>query len=1166
MTISINNIPITQSITKYVDKIQTEILTFTFTAPIGSTSSIVWKLIKTPTSYNDQSNVVVFGNSNIQSTNTTETLLLDLAGSYKIEIEEKINGLSKKYLVFIECSSLKDKISSPFPGETTELNSAEGWARKVERSIQGVSQHEGNISAIGILDGEGELSIGECVVISDVSNTIISGFSYKFQKINDFKLINPEKNSAVGIVIKKASSSAEHVFINSPIYVVAFKGSFDLDQAITGFSDNDFIYYDTTSTTITNEIDDHYVGKYFTSAGTNFNLIIEQQIQIIYETDLPLTGYFYYTKEHNNTSDWIRVGTTEEYYIRITHGLNTQNLIVECWNLENDNKEYKVFPSRIKKVDDNVIDIFVEGTIDENARYTGRTNILRVDVYDESQVKSLINIDKDGVFIGYSDYLNFKSGEGINLNMIKQQSGVMDIEITKTGSADTGFHNLSKNDQGGSLDYSYSDEMININRLLTIDNNNLYVLKNTNSIYGLTDSIILKYDISAISDINSTSESYGIPIINVLLDNQLNTNNNNIKYNISKLGNNDGFVVYGNNIYVLNTYDDNNILNIDNSIYSVINVYDLDFSFIKSFPFYINDNFIPKDFNIYDDEIYIYGFENNFDNKLKKYSLNFNTLILDIIITGTFEMYDNFITSVNQIYNYQSIDGDFIVNIITNSNTPTLDTIKTFSITTPEINDNDNIKLSYYDNKFYTVSSDNIILIYDSTLTLTNSITLTNNNTNIKINYILPQTSDIFYCKSVIGNSVYGTIITKNTDTTATITYFFPLTYVADYHMTILEKKKIITLNDSNLVHKTGTETITGAKNLQYAGTSNNYTLTKSSGAFVIGDLPNFSSNSIINKWFLDNTYPKKNIKGSGNILINGTTNNYQSVFSTDLLLSINQTAILGDTSNSGITVNGVATIPKVLLGNTPVTIAQSKASNLNNGYISSADWNNFNSYMWKSIGNNITILKNDQIGNTFNGTYPHVYTKPELTGSVFLYNKVTNGMTIKMIDSGNNIYYGIVINKYVTGIIPVYVTSFILDSYLDSITGELFVGDCGRYCQEKYVITGSWAFQEVDDIFESYLRTKCYFNRSNVKLIAISTQQLGTGVNSICGIVKTLSDGITKENVQLINPFCTTDNSFIFITSDYAFFDPNERLNISVTNIDSNCSDLTFTLHYIVI
>jgi hypothetical protein len=410
MSITINGLSINQP-TQTLTKNQKEQLNCVHT-PQGTGAAVIWKLLKTPVSYNTPAYIVkwVTGND-IISTSTTESLVLNLSGSYYIEIEEVVNGITKKYLVYVDCKALRDYVSIPFPGETTQFNAVDGWARKVETTLQSLSHNEGTLIGAGVATGTEEYVIGDCVCIKDIDNTDISGFFYELQSAANIII----KNSKVGIVIDKLETSGSTIYSEEPIYIVLFDGAVKIKTTIPLYNiTNSVVYYDVNSCALTNNSGDHYVGKYYYVDASNIVLSIDDPMYLNYSRESS-SGLYFNTLEFEDT-DWFDETPDPEYSITFNHNLNSYNLMVEVWDETSPNK-VKIEVSRINKYDENTLIMYVTSSPD--GTFKGRVNVQRIDNTGSIPVNTKINVSKNGTSVGNSGTLNFIEGTDITLTIAK---------------------------------------------------------------------------------------------------------------------------------------------------------------------------------------------------------------------------------------------------------------------------------------------------------------------------------------------------------------------------------------------------------------------------------------------------------------------------------------------------------------------------------------------------------------------------------------------------------------------------------------------------------------------------------------------------------------------------------------------------------------------------
>ena len=274
--IKINNVPIINPITTFTHN-QKEKISF-----VCDSGTVLWELLRIPTSCNDPITKIGWNTSTEQtSAELTDYLILQLSGTYKIQITyTSTSGVIVRYMIVIEALSLKDTATIPFGGESVEMNTQEGWAKKVEKNLQLLSQNNGNFSIIGVYEDLYEvydLIVGDLVCISDIKDTYQSGFIYEIMRAEDYTA----QNGIVGIVIdvKESGGSVEYD-IDGKYYTVAFKGAFLLDSFPLTEGN---IYYNHTSHILTEtESGNLFVGKYKSGV-----LVIENEMWFDVEVYIP---------------------------------------------------------------------------------------------------------------------------------------------------------------------------------------------------------------------------------------------------------------------------------------------------------------------------------------------------------------------------------------------------------------------------------------------------------------------------------------------------------------------------------------------------------------------------------------------------------------------------------------------------------------------------------------------------------------------------------------------------------------------------------------------------------------------------------------------------------------------------------------------------------------
>ena len=442
---------------------QKEILTFEH-SPDNVGDTITWSIVEAPISNNNSSYSETWVTSGAAtSTETTETIILNLSGTYKLECTEVIAGVTRKYLVFVQCEALKDLVTTPFPGETTELNTFKGWSRKVENSIQSLAQFEGSFSVVGSATGVETYSVGDVVVIKDVLETDPSGFLYELEDATT----TSDDNGRVGIVVKKIDSSGDVVYDGGPWYHVIFQGAFIIESQIPPFNTTDgLIYYDSTNKELTDDPGSgFYVGKYLYDAVKGIVVVIEVRMVLDYEFTLPSNGLYYYNKTFNATTDWSDdisgiVAPGDGYYVMtVPHSLATNNLLFEMWD---DGSGSNIAVEGVDKIHQENVNnsyIFVnKGTGDLDGRFSGRVNVIRMDGGNDAGAIDVgnVSVEKDDVEVLSTNTINFEALTGITLNVLDETTKST-IQIGTTASSGVSTHTDLASVMGGEFTYRSGD-------------------------------------------------------------------------------------------------------------------------------------------------------------------------------------------------------------------------------------------------------------------------------------------------------------------------------------------------------------------------------------------------------------------------------------------------------------------------------------------------------------------------------------------------------------------------------------------------------------------------------------------------------------------------------------------------------------------------------------
>lgn len=387
--------------------------------PSSSSHTIKWKLIKTPFSIGNPMMEYVFQESgSAESQEQTEYLLLDIQGSYKIEIEEDTIESKYIYTLAIQVNGLKNKSSAPFPGETTEIDNVDGYMRKIEQATQRLTEESGSFSVIGVLDpnDENRLDLGETVVIKEnefIESIIPAGHTWELERAN----LTTQENALVGIVIERNTFERYDGDPSETFYRVGFLGQFNIPTSLPdpleslGDSGGSF-YYDPTSKSV--EVDysptRFHWGRYITVEPTydvsGYNVIvIESLMKLIPEGGLSsnfLTSFTLEFDRHDGDGDikWeadTSSPNTTKYEISFFHGLQSNNLLVEVWKEPNEQSIYeewvRVDIDEIIKEDENNMTLRItelDPNPDPTSDFKGRINIIKLDDSKEFKPGGLV--------------------------------------------------------------------------------------------------------------------------------------------------------------------------------------------------------------------------------------------------------------------------------------------------------------------------------------------------------------------------------------------------------------------------------------------------------------------------------------------------------------------------------------------------------------------------------------------------------------------------------------------------------------------------------------------------------------------------------------------------------------------------------------------------------
>jgi len=321
--------------------------------PVSTIWSIKWKLIKTPFSIGNPAREYVFESGLDISEQQTDYITLDMSGSYKIEVEEVVDGITNYFVIAIQANALKDDTTAPFPEETTEIDTDDGFLRKIEQTIQHLSENEGNRSLIGVYDShQSPLNLGETVVTKETSFIDdINPAGHVWEIETAFE--STQSNALVGIIIGKYTKLQYDGNPSKVYYHVAYLGQYNVEVSMPmplsslGSTGGNF-YFITDSKTVTDNFapNHKYWGKYITEDpsinNSGYNVIsLENMIYLNYPEDLFNSTFSLEFDRHDGIGD-VRWAPDDIYpnvtvwEIEFLHELDSNNLVVEVWKEPND--------------------------------------------------------------------------------------------------------------------------------------------------------------------------------------------------------------------------------------------------------------------------------------------------------------------------------------------------------------------------------------------------------------------------------------------------------------------------------------------------------------------------------------------------------------------------------------------------------------------------------------------------------------------------------------------------------------------------------------------------------------------------------------------------------------------------------------------------------------
>ena len=416
MAIKLNDIYTIQSETTGLEFLQLTRIKLEY-VPVSSVWSIRWKLVSSPHSIGNPLMLYTFDSGletsyadNTDTTHKIEYLTLLLSGTYKIEVEENVDGHVKQYELVFQSNALNDRTTAPFPWETTEVDENDGYMRKIEQTIQRLSEKTGSLSVIGV-NHDVEFQLGQCVVVKGtefIENIVPAGHIWEIENVSS----SVQDNSVVGIIVEKNEMIRFGTEDNEIFYKVAFRGNFNLPISLPeplaslGETGGSF-YYDPSSKSVKIDYNPNYVywGKYITVAPTEepetlgYNVISLENLAFLNYPDGDFnTSFSLKFSRHDGTEDvkWTSFGDPiEGWEISFFHGLDSNNLIVEVWkepSLQSDLNWERVSLDAIIKDDENHMTIRIseiDPTADPTSDFNGRINIINLNDVSETKPNGL---------------------------------------------------------------------------------------------------------------------------------------------------------------------------------------------------------------------------------------------------------------------------------------------------------------------------------------------------------------------------------------------------------------------------------------------------------------------------------------------------------------------------------------------------------------------------------------------------------------------------------------------------------------------------------------------------------------------------------------------------------------------------------------------------------
>jgi hypothetical protein len=262
------------------------------------------------------------------------TIVLKQFGRYKIScvVEDAGGEVKHTYEPFYaNVISAKAQASCPYPGETTEFDSADGWSRTLEASMQAAQRQSGADVKLAALDDSGEdaITVGDLVWLSDVCDSEVNASS---DPVYVALLADPSYTKcAFGVVVDILEDDGTTIYEfptvagasapSTKLYVVLHAGTMILRSGSTFNPDIDAqkrFYFNATTAILTDtSTDNKYVGMWLSS---DMSVSVDETIVI---DDTPIE------MDHNDLNNIQGGSAVQRYHLTsaqqsgLTGGANT---------------------------------------------------------------------------------------------------------------------------------------------------------------------------------------------------------------------------------------------------------------------------------------------------------------------------------------------------------------------------------------------------------------------------------------------------------------------------------------------------------------------------------------------------------------------------------------------------------------------------------------------------------------------------------------------------------------------------------------------------------------------------------------------------------------------------------------------------------------------------